>query len=132
MGKSAIRKGHYYAAKYRGDNGDLILGRVVSVKRDDTVELKNLLTGRRSKKKVSVLIVRNRRISKAYAGAILNVWKMTKDRQKTRTAANMAPEYNKGAAKKKPASTNSAHYKLNVSLIEAVECYVDTLKKLDT
>jgi hypothetical protein len=73
MGRSAngVRTGQYYAAAYNGNNGDLIIGKVTSVRANGLVILKNLLSNRPSTKKIEVLLRRNKRVSKASAHRIL-------------------------------------------------------------
>lgn len=65
----------YYAAKYNGSNGDLIVGRVKSVRSNGDVILTNLLTGNRSTKATKatkILLHRNHRITKKQADEL--VW----------------------------------------------------------
>jgi hypothetical protein len=69
-----VKAGQYYAAAYNGDNGDLIVGLVKSVRRNGEVILKNLLSGKNSTKSISVLLRRNKRITKAQAAQILGVY----------------------------------------------------------
>lgn len=64
---SSIKAGQYYAARYQGHNGDLIVGRVKSVRATGEVVLVNLLTDQLSTKSIGVLALRNKRISKAQA-----------------------------------------------------------------
>lgn len=93
-------KGQYYAAKYRGKNGDLILGRIESVRQNGDVILENLLTGSRSTKHIDILRRRNKRVSKAEVDHVLDVWETTGSKSKTREAAVLAPEY--GARQPQP------------------------------
>lgn len=64
MAKRNMKKGDFYAAKYKGSNGDLILGEVTSVRRDGDVILINLLTGNRATKRWDILQSRNHQVSK--------------------------------------------------------------------
>lgn len=87
----AIKKpkvGDYFAARYCGRNGDLILGQVKQVKRDE-IMLVNLLTGERSIKAPEVLAQRNARVNKLAANAVQVFWLATKDRQRTRRLATL-------------------------------------------
>jgi len=79
--------GHYYAVKYLGDNGDLILGKVESVRTTGEVILTNLLTENRSVKATKILLGRNHRISKREADTLLALYKKTKNVQTVRKAA---------------------------------------------
>lgn len=82
----AIKRGQYFVARYRGDNGDLILGRVERVSRR-RVTLLNLLSGNTSSKAKRVLLRRNARVSSDTAHALLGCWVATQDRQQTRQLA---------------------------------------------
>ena len=84
---STIKAGHYYAAAYNGNNGDLILGVVRSVRTTGHVVLDNLLSGTTSTKKTEVLQRRNKRISKKQADELLKLFNKTHDKQKVRAAA---------------------------------------------
>jgi hypothetical protein len=75
MAKHTMKKGDFYAAKYRGSNGDLILGEVKSVRRDGDVILTNLLTGNRSTKTRKVLESRNHLVTKSDVNYILYRYK---------------------------------------------------------
>lgn len=57
--------------KYKGKGGDLIVGRVESVRTNGEVLLTNLVSDTRSVKKASVLSARNMIVSKADAMAVL-------------------------------------------------------------
>lgn len=82
-----LKSGQFWAAKYEGNNGDLIVGRVVSVRTVGLVLIDNLITGKTSTKKASVLKRRNKRISKLQADQLVALYRRTKDRQLARTAA---------------------------------------------
>lgn len=69
-----LRKNNYVLCKYRGDNGDLIAGRVVSVRRNGEVVLENLLTGHRSLKSIKVLEKRNVKVTKKAASRVLRAF----------------------------------------------------------
>ena len=77
----------YYAAAYNGDNGDLIVGRVLSVRTNGLIVLINLLSGKTSTKKAEVLRRRNKRVSKAQADKLVAVYKHTKNRATVRRLA---------------------------------------------
>lgn len=72
---NGLKAGQYYAAKYRGENGDLIVGRVRSVRTTGEVVLINLLNDQLSTKSVTVLARRNKRISKSQAVEIVETHK---------------------------------------------------------
>jgi hypothetical protein len=77
MRETRIKKGQYWAAKYHGQNGDLILGRVKSVRHSGEVILENLLADSKpSTKQTETLIQRNQRISKADADRILTTFRV--------------------------------------------------------
>jgi dCMP deaminase len=91
--KTEFKKGQYYAAKYNGDNGDLIIGRIKSVRTCAEVILVNLLTGNTSTKKTSVLTVRNKRVSKANADKLVALFKKTGDKAAVRRMAVELPSF---------------------------------------
>jgi len=97
-----IKAGQYFAAAYNGNNGDLILGRVQSVRVNGSVILDNLLTGNTSTKKTKVLRRRNKRISKKEADRLLALHKGGATRQDVRKAAVETPAV---GAKKPPQQT---------------------------
>lgn len=69
-----MKKGQYMAAKFRGfGNGDVIVGRVESVRVGGTTLLANLITGKTSVKKTRVLAARNHRVTKVQADALVKV-----------------------------------------------------------
>lgn len=69
--KSKYRKGMHLIAKYEGDNGDLVVGRIESVRTNGDIIGTNLLTGSRFTKSTHVINKRNVTCSKAIAVAIL-------------------------------------------------------------
>jgi hypothetical protein len=82
-----LKAGQYYAAKYNGDNGDLIIGKIESVRTNGVVLLTNLLTHTRSTKNASVLTKRNVRVSKSQTDELILLFKETGDRAKVRVRA---------------------------------------------
>ena len=105
-------KGHFYAAAYNGDNGDLILGRVESVRTSGHIVLTNLLTGGTSTKKADVLRRRNKRISKSQAQKIAAIFK-AKGRAEARKAAVAAPAFRNGRNEPKQLELPMADLKLD-------------------
>lgn len=93
VNKINVVKHQHYACRYKGDNGDLIVGRVISVRRGGDVQLVNLLTGSKSFKSHEVLAQRNKRITKRQADRIVKVWERTKSKDKARTAAVATEEF---------------------------------------
>lgn len=89
--KAVFKAGQYWAAKYEGTNGDLILGKVKSVRHSGEIVLTNLLSGKTSTKKAKVLLVRNKRVSAVQSKEILkeylNVYKKTKSKTTAKAAA---------------------------------------------
>jgi hypothetical protein len=71
--KAEVKARQYWAVRHNGDNGDLILGRVKSVRSTGEVVLVNLLTDKISTKNINVLRVRNKRVRKDQADQILDV-----------------------------------------------------------
>ena len=93
-----FKAGQYYASKYEGNNGDLILGKVKSVRRSGEVILDNLLTGSRSTKSISVLGRRNSRVSKREADMIRAVYLMSGENRAA--ARSKAVEITRSVAEK--------------------------------
>lgn len=84
MDKNEIRAGQYYAAKYQGDNGDLILGKVKSVRRNGEVLCINMLNKETSIKSTEILLRRNVRVSKKLVVEALNLYQSSQDKQAVR------------------------------------------------
>lgn len=82
-----FKAGQYWVAKYNGNNGDLIVGRVRSVRTTGEVVLVNLLTDKIATKSAKVLAVRNKRVVKAQALAVVDCYKRTGSRAKARKLA---------------------------------------------
>ena len=104
--KGKLAKGWYVACKYKGENGDLVLGKVLSVRRRSTgdVQVENLITGKKTFKKYKVLMNRNKRLEKKQVAALLEVWDRTKSDAKTKKAAIEMEEFRGRKHKKKRAS----------------------------
>lgn len=95
------KAGHYCAVAFHGDNGDLIVGYVESIrasrKRGDgstkqgRVVCRNLLTGHTSTKEMSVISLRNKRITKKQAHELIALWNETKHKASVRKAAVELP-----------------------------------------
>lgn len=87
-----LKKGQHVVCKYNGsNNGDLIVGRVESVRTNGDIILTNLLTGSRSTKKEAVLRRRNRIVSKKQATLVVACFKQSGDRAKARKVAVSLP-----------------------------------------
>jgi len=65
------RKGQYLIAKYEGTGGDLIIGKIESVRHNGDITGVNLLTGNKFRKNVEVLDKRNIICPKRIADAIM-------------------------------------------------------------
>lgn len=77
----------YFAAKFNGSNGDLIVGQVKSVRSNGDVILTNLLTGNRSTKATKILLQRNHKVTKKESLEILALYNSIKDKTKARAKA---------------------------------------------
>jgi len=83
--KDEIKAGQYWVARYRGEGGDLLVGRVESVrngrrkkngeKSNQKVICINLITGKTSTKDIEIFRTRNKHVKKNQADAVLSVWK---------------------------------------------------------
>lgn len=98
MPKSAFKAGQYYAAKYKGDNGDLIVGKIKSVRSNGEVILVNLLTNAVATKSSAVLASRNKRITKIQADRLVAIAKHTNKRDAREAAVGM-PSFEEQIAK---------------------------------
>ena len=122
MAENRFKVNHYYAVKYKGkDNGDLIIGKVVSSRRTGQVILTNLLTGKTATKGADVLTVRNKRVSHKQAYELVRIWEDTKDKKLVKKAALAMPEYEgrfamSQKAKKEKAEKIAAEKQLNIDL----------------
>lgn len=104
-----IEGGQYWAVKVRGTGGDLVLGLVKSVrhtKDKDFIVSENLLTGKVSTKQASVLLQRNKRISKRQADKILKLHRSGATKAEVREAAIAAPEVGARPVSKKQVPLN--------------------------
>ncbi len=82
--KEEIKAGQYWVARYRGTGGDLLVGRVESVrngrrkkngeKGNQKVICTNLITGKPSTKDIEIFRTRNKHVKKNQADAILRVY----------------------------------------------------------
>ena len=86
-----IKAGHFYAAKYHGNNGDLIVGKVKSVRVTGEVVLINLLSDKIATKKVDVLRARNKRISASQADRLLSTARLEGKAAARKLAVSMKP-----------------------------------------
>ena len=91
--KINVVKHQHYACRYRGDNGDLIVGRVISGRRGGDIQLINLLTGSKAFKSHEVLAQRNKRVTKRQADQIVKIWEKTKNKATARAAAVATKEF---------------------------------------
>jgi len=80
----SILVGRYFAVKYRGNNGDLIVGKVIDVDSRGLVYLTNLLNGKQSVKRHQVLLRRCRMVSRKTASNIRDVFNESGDKQAAR------------------------------------------------
>lgn len=82
-----IAAGQYWAVKVRGTGGDLVLGKIISVrtnKEDPLIISENLLSGGTSTKLASILLSRNIRISKRQAMKFVKMLKDGKTKEEIR------------------------------------------------
>lgn len=86
MKKRVFRKGQWVICRYLGDNGDLIAGRVDSVRNGGKVLLTNLLTGSQSVKRADVLNRRNQIVTKSVVDKVVKTFK-AKGKKAARTLA---------------------------------------------
>lgn len=86
-----MKTGDYVICRYNGESGDVIAGRIVTVKRNGKVDLVNLLTNTDSTRARVDLNRRNLVVSKATAMKVVGVFEATKDKKKARDeACNLA------------------------------------------
>lgn len=94
-GRQQFQKGQYYAAKYKGTGGDLIIGEVQSVRTSGHIVLTNMLTNQTATKKADVLKRRNKRVSKTQAKKIVAAY-VKGGKEEARKTAIAAPEFRNG------------------------------------
>ncbi len=87
MNKMNLKIGDYIICRYKGESGDLLAGRVVTLHRDGKVTSSNLLNGGESTRHIDVLYRRNLVVPKAAAMEVVAVFEKTKDKQKARAKA---------------------------------------------
>ena len=75
---SRYKKDQYVVCRYRGVNGDVIVGRIDSVRRNGPVILEALLDGSMRMKREDVLTQRNIVVTKAEADSVVAKFKETK------------------------------------------------------
>lgn len=137
--KRPPRAGEFWAIRMRGDNGDLIVGQVMSIRstkavkkgeKKGSVVCKNLLTDHKSTKDMPVFVDRNKRVSKQQAMELVDLWNQTKDKKKVREAAVLMPEFSGNMKKDPPYSdANPAEQQLNA--IEAsIRCIMRDVRTL--
>ena len=88
--KRSFKKGYWLVCKYKGDNGDLIVGRVESVRTNGQVILTNLLTGALSTKSAAVLLKRNVVVNKALADKVLAIFEAEGKKEARAAAVRLA------------------------------------------
>jgi hypothetical protein len=74
MAISPIRAGQHWVCRYNGDNGDLIVGVVRSVRAGGEVVFTNLLTGTRSVKSEEVVLQRCKYVKKIHALRVVEAY----------------------------------------------------------
>jgi hypothetical protein len=105
-----IRKGQHWVARFAGDNGDLVVGCVESVRANGSVVLRNMLTNSVSTKDRDVLIARNKYVNRFnaesvvahYRGSLASGKKPTQARREARKYAVGLPEMGSGKVSKAP------------------------------
>lgn len=124
--KCPVVKGQYYAAKYRGDGGDLTIGQVQSVrtarKPGDKAFIVsiNLLNGRTSTKKIDVFLQRNKRVSKSQSKKIISAFKKG-GKDAARMAAIAAPEFRNGRGQEQLQLPTTPTLNINEGIKELLE-----------
>jgi hypothetical protein len=93
-----VEKGQYYAVKYKGSGGDLVIGQVQSVRSNGHVVSTNLLNGKTSTKKIDIFLQRNKRVSGNQAKKIISAFKKN-GKLAARKAAISAPEFRNSKSK---------------------------------
>lgn len=80
MPRSTLRKGQYLICKYRGENGDLILGQITSVRSIGEVLIRDLLNDRvtPSVKKIEIVASRNIVCPKKVADSLVREYQQHK------------------------------------------------------
>lgn len=124
---SPFKKGHYYVARYKGNNGDLIVGRIKSVRSNGEIVLVNLLTEKNSVKKAEVLRRRNKRVTMGHAVAVVDIYRQTGSRAKAKAHAIGLPEVGK---KKEPEQTELPIDKTKEKIEKLTKKFVEDLLRI--
>jgi len=124
MKEQTIKAGQYYATQYNGDNGDLIVGKVKSVRTTGKVLLENLLSGKISTKKADVLRRRNKRITKAQADELVGLYEQNSKAEVRALAVRMKP-YTNGA---EPPAQPKLNHVVEEKVHELVNSYYNDLR----
>lgn len=129
----ALHKGSYVVCKFRGSgNGDIVCGRIASVRRSGIVEIEDVLLerGHRRKKRASVFAKRNVLVTKRDAmrvrAAYLAAGKTNPLAAAREAAVRVASEYTSrrtAAPKPKPADPPPTKYKPPMRVTRAVVAY---------
>ena len=88
--KRPFKKGYWVICKYKGHNGDLIAGRVESVRTNGKVIITNLLTGGLATKDASVLLKRNVVVNKATTSKVLAIFEAQGKKEAREAAVRLA------------------------------------------
>ena len=84
--KRPFKKGYWVICRYSGENGDLIAGRVESVRTNGKVLLTNLLTGALATKDANTLLKRNLVVNKATTDKVVAIFE-AQGKKEARAAA---------------------------------------------
>lgn len=87
-----LRRGQWFICKFKGDNGDLIVGCVESVRTKGVILLTNPLIKGSSKKFASVLSTRNLRVRKSVADKVVAMYKLRGKRAARALAVHLSSE----------------------------------------
>jgi len=128
---SPFKKNQYYAAKYNGHNGDLIVGRVESVRSGGDVLLTNLLTKNRSLKKESVLLRRNHKITKKKADQLVSLFRNSKKIAVVREMAVVMYQSTKNGVPTKKPDRSTKRNRLEKELISLATQIKEVAEKLE-
>ena len=92
MAKNPIQSNHYYVINYDGKhNGELMLAKVTSVRRNGSIQLMDMLTGRDAHKTTKEITEKYKRINAEQANTLLSMYNDTKDKRLIRKAGIAMP-----------------------------------------
>jgi hypothetical protein len=123
-----LKKGRYVLCRYNGDNGDLIAGRVESVRTNGDVICKSLLNGARHVKLLSVFKQRNVLVTKGDADKVVAAFKLGGKKLARVEAVKLARAY--GHVQDPPDASTVARLAHTDEIVGKLKTVIDLLQSI--